>query len=129
MNTAELKELLAEFVSVSRAVEQKCREFCANESIPVSERWEIFCLAPNKETDSYSDFPDHLFNGEISYYDDFFLEKYQLFDVVVRLNEWTNDVKEGRKWPSFIQKLTPSILDLIKNYYMVKYLGSWKHNW
>lgn len=100
----------------------ECRAYCADESIPLADRWELFRVAPNKinkpwyETPAFMDSP----------YDELYLERYQTFDVVERLEDYQSEVDDGDTWGD---EWGQKELDEAKNHYMTRYIGSWKYDW
>lgn len=132
MNALELKESLKEFQSIATDLAKQCMEFCKDENRSVGERWEVFKDAPNKSFKPFQEIPDARMVGmdgdEFSPYDDWYLDRHQTFDVVERIEDWERDMN-GTWKNGWVQKLSPDILDKWKNYYMVRYIGSWKHDW
>lgn len=123
-----LKEKLEAIKVAAAELENECRVFCADETKSVAERWEVFKEAPNKIKKSYYELPPKSLLGfEIESYDDLYLERYQTFDVIEQLNFYQNQL--GKNSYSFTNKLDQEKLDLLKNYYMVRYIGSWKNDW
>lgn len=119
----KLLKQIADLAEIQKTLEPACREYCADESIPVDDRWQLFKVAPNKEDKSFYEIPDNDEVGleeEISPYDDWYLDRYQTFDVVSRLTDW----ESGQYNP-----YTKETVDKFKNYYMKKYIGSWMNDW
>lgn len=110
------------------SLEPDCKAFCADESIPVEDRWEVFQVAPNLEHDCIYDLPpfkDVGLQRELSPYDDLYIERHETFDVVDRLQDWEDEL--GEDMNNIIN--TKEQLDAWKNHYMKKYVGSWKYDW
>lgn len=116
---AKLLEQITLLAEISETLEPDCRAYCADESIPVADRWEVFQVAPNKRHKIWEDIPPKSEVGlTFSPYDDWYLERHETFDVVDRLNDWDDD----EKYPA-------DVIDKFKNYYMKSYTGSWIHDW
>lgn len=124
---------IGEYRLIASTIGQECKTFCTNESIPIADRWEVFCVAPEKGEGGWLDEPPQDIIGfECSPYDDLNLERRESFDVVSSLNDWAKDAQDkadGKKAYGFGSQLTPEIVDRLKNYYMVQYKGSWICDW
>ena len=117
----KLLKQIADLEEIKKTLEPNCRAFCADESIPVNDRWEVFQVAPNKDYQCWHDTPSESEVGlddEISPYDDWYLERHQTFHVVDRITGW----EEDERYPQ-------EVIDKFKNYYMKSYTGSWKYDW
>lgn len=127
---SNLLSKLNELSQLQSELEKECRAYCADESIPLKDRWRVFKLAPNKEHDGYDNIPFEKDLGidEIVPYDDFGMSRGSTFNVVQTIEAWEKDLKNGWK-ESFWGKLKPKQREMFKNYYVVKYLGSWNHDW
>jgi len=65
---------------------------------------------------------------KISPYDDWYLDRYGIFDVVERIEDWERDLRSEFK-TMWEEELTEEIIDKWKDYYMKRYIGSWKFDW
>lgn len=122
----ELLKQIAEYNKPRKSPEKACREYCADQSIPVSDRWEIFRVAPNKDESCIYELPNHKDIGltmDFSPYDDFYMERHETFDVIERIDEWQEETNDG------VGGYTTEQIDKFKNFYMVKYLGEWEYDW
>ena len=119
-----LKEI-AEYNKPRKSPEKACREYCADQSIPIADRWQVFRVAPDKEESCIYELPNAKDIGvrEFSPYDDFCMERHETFDVVERIDEWQEETDDD------LGKYTTEQIDMFKNFYMVKYLGEWKYDW
>lgn len=122
-----LLDQIGEYLLIGNTIAEKCKSFVANESIPVSERWEIFRVAPGKGHRHSDEYPHKLVDSP---YDDLDLQRHQTFDVVDELDGWQEALNDGEEWGFLFDKgYGQKELDEFKNYYMTRYLGSWKHDW
>lgn len=124
-----LQEELSVFGALAAELEKKCRAFCADETKSVAERWEVFKQAPNKVYDPVYDLPPHdLLGFEVVAYDDLGLDRNAVFDVVRQLDYFQKQLTGTYKC-DFVKQLDQEKIDLLKNYYMVRYIGSWENDW
>lgn len=134
MDKKKLLERVKESKALAESVAKDCAAYCADESISVAERWEVFSVAPEKEEGGWVDEPPESIIGfECTPYDDFYMERHSTFDVVGKLDEWAEETAKAAKGKKihdeFVERLTPEIVDKLKNYYMVQYKGSWIYDW
>lgn len=118
---SETIQSIAEFKDLQKKLKEDCKKICADETISIQDRWELFKNAPDKEHSSYDETPPSQLVGlekEITPYDDWYLERRETFNVVKRIEYW-----EANK------KYNSEVLDKFKNYYMVRYIGSWIYDW
>lgn len=96
---------------------EKIQEFVQNEEFSIEDRWNIFCLSKlGFEEDSvHSDSLNFIFGGEVSPYDDLYMERYQAktAEQIINIledkeidNKLINSVKE-----EFMQKFTWIIIN------------------
>lgn len=111
-----LTEEIKEFREKESALVKKCKEFCADESKPIALRWDFFKIAPGKKYEPYRKTPKGL---KINFFDDFGIERYQTVDVL----DWIELCEEGE------DTFTERQFDILKNYYMVNYIGSFVYDW
>jgi len=117
----KLLQQIKDLEEIKKTLEPNCRQFCADESIPVKDRWEVFEKATYKKHLCYGGPPnakDVGLDNEISPYDDWYLDRHQTFDVVERISGWEVD-----------GSYSPDVIDKFKNHYMLQYLGSWEYDW
>lgn len=111
-------------------------KFIKDENISLAQRWEIFRLAPSnwKETDScipHFEAERLLTNGEILWYDDFYIDRHQ----TVYCADWLTNIEQGLKPDSYgVDDLikngwTLGVIDAFKREILNKNLGSFKHDW
>ena len=95
-------------------------------SIPLADRWKVFFEAPT-DFKNHKSYIEHfaseklLPNAEISWYDDFYVEKNEtvdMFDMVVNMEE-----KEGEDGYS------PEVIAAFKEEILKKNLGSFDYDW
>ncbi len=130
MNKNKLLQQIAEFNEISAALEKECRKYCADETISVLDRWEVFQDAPNKDHDCCYDLPpDDLLGFEIVAYDDLYLERGATWNVVDSINDWQDDFDSVGIAEIGENEIGQLHIDLLKNYYMVQYKGSWINDW
>lgn len=126
----KLLDQIGELSLLSNALAEKCKAYCADESISVADRWEVFRVAPGKDEGGWVDEPpEDIIGFECVTYEHLYLERYATFDVVSSLDDWARDVASGNPAYSFSAKLTPAVVDQLKNYYMTQYKGSWINDW
>ena len=111
-----LIEELKEFKEKENALAQKCKKFCADESKSIAERWDFFKVAPSKKHECYVKTPRGL---EIDFYDDFGIERHKTVDVIDLIEERAAE----------LEIFTERQLNILKNYYMVNYIGSFVFDW
>ena len=100
--------------------------YIVDKSVPLEDRWKVFGAAPSdwKKHDSYIQHftvEKMLPGGEISWYDDFYVEKYQtvyMFDFLSDCREYSG----GEDW-------TDEIVDAFKEEVLLRNLGSFKFDW
>jgi hypothetical protein len=121
----KLLKQIGEYNKPRKSPEKACREYCADQTIPVSDRWEIFRVAPNKGESCVYELPNSKDIGvrEFSPYDDFGMDRHEVFDVVERIDDWQEETDDG------FGKYTTEQIDKFKNFYMCKYLGEWEYDW
>lgn len=126
-----MKSLLAKQIEdlkrLTATVKPQCEAYCADKSFPLADRWEIFCIAPDKECSPFQEIPSEDEVGlteEISPYDDWCLERHETFDVCDKINNWEESI--GASWGTGYNQVT---LDLFKEYYMATYTGSFVFDW
>lgn len=123
----KILDQIGEFNVISDEIARTCRAYCANELIPLEDRWEVFRVAPGKEADSWENFPPFI----DSTYDELNLEKYETFDAVERIDQWDEEFKRTGKLPYNFKSndWTEEHLIEFKNFYLTRYLGSCVNNW
>ncbi len=103
--------------------------YIQDKSIPMAERWEAFCEAPVdwKQQKSYVEHfhvENKLKNREISWYDDFYIEKNEtvvMGNIIERLEEELEDFSSNG-W-------TKEIIEEFKEEILSKNLGSFDWDW
>lgn len=117
----ELKKQIEDLQRLTATVKPQCEAYCKDKTIPLADRWEIFCIAPNKNEGGFQDIPyfkDVGLEDEISPYDDWCLQRHETFDVCDRIDEW----EEGSGY-------TQDTINLFKEHYMSTYTGSFVFDW
>ena len=130
-NKQELLKSLHELAQIKKDLAEFCKEYCKNEANSIADRWEVFKNAPCKNYSSCQEIPDAQEVGmkeKISPYDDWYLDRYGIFDVVERIEDWERDLRSEFK-TMWEEELTEEIIDKWKDYYMKRYIGSWKFDW
>lgn len=121
--------LLEEFEALKRSPNElhaRYVDYIADQNVPLDDRWAVFCAAPSdwKVHEGYIQHFDAeklAPGGEISWYDDFFIEKYQTVDMV----DWLSDIRycgNGEDW-------TDEAINAFKDEVMQLNLGSFKFDW
>lgn len=111
-----LIEEIKEFREKESALVKKCKEFCADESKPIALRWDFFKIAPGKKYKAYTRVPKGL---RINFFDDFGIERHETIDVINWIEERAAE----------LEIFTERQFDILKNYYMVNYIGSFVYDW
>jgi hypothetical protein len=117
MNIAALAHVKTEIELVNRAVANLQKTFCEvikDKTIPLNDRWDLWRGAPSdlKAHDScvvHFDIEDKV--GEISWYDDFYIERHEtvdMFDLIERIRE---DVKYGAMDYAYTKRITKKFVE------------------
>jgi len=98
-------------------------KFVTDESIPLAERWEVFKEAPGsfKNHQNYIvhfDSEKLMPGGEVSWYDDFYLEKYETMDMFSFVEDRLVD-----------EDVEAGIVDAWRQEILRMNLGSFKFDW
>ena len=79
-----MEDKINEFRRLENEIEEEVKAFVQDKSKSLEERWKIFCLAEMGERDNWiRDFKtlSEIMGGEVSYYDDFYIERHETFEV------------------------------------------------
>jgi hypothetical protein len=111
------------------AIKNRFIEYIQDKTIPMENRWEVFLEAPSdwKNHESYIqhfDVEKKLISREISWYDDFYIEKNEtvhMENVIERLEEDLEDF-EKHGW-------TKDLISELKEEILQTNLGSFNYDW
>lgn len=128
MNKESILTRIQELNYLISEVENQCREYCANQDIPIQDRWEVFKGAPNKkdgcfypcEIQEKDIFPKSCLRfreGEYSA-----IELAEIFERAKRVRE------KYPKMAPYSGDHTEELANKMKNYFMVNYIGHFGYN-
>lgn len=133
------EKILGSFERINKELAENIElycEFIEDKTIPLHERWELFCQAPNmfKDHETYL----HTFNiekkyGEISWLDHFYIDKYQTVNMINIIRDLQSQLNPKLKFKSrgFEQCpfKTQEAIDDFKEEILENNLGSFINDW
>jgi hypothetical protein len=93
-NKQDFIEDLKKFSINKKLLSTSVKEYVQDVSINLENRWEIFCKAGKLgliETEYYCFYPNGIDWNSVSLYDDFYIDKYQTYDVLDILERGIDD--------------------------------------
>lgn len=130
---------IIEFKKCPNELKDRAIQYIADVRIPLKERWNVFKEMPygwkNRENYIHHFDSEKLFpSGEISWYDDFYIEKYETVEMVFFVEERLTDKLLEMSDMDFddLESLPPEglkIVDSFREEILSKNLGSFEFNW
>jgi hypothetical protein len=120
---AELKAKIKEYNKQKEVLRTEIKRYVQDKSFPLEERWKLFIESELGTESSWTVHFSVLDGKDVSYYDDFYIEKYQ-----------TTTVKDlvdmiGDKEPEDNMFLTDGELNSLKEDILKQFIWSWKEDW
>lgn len=135
-----MQQMLADVYDATtevRQVTERLEYYIQDTTVPLDSRWEVFSTTP-----SYFKNNEHWMPGfegtvleDISWYDEFGVEKYRTLSSVEFVDEWLADRmkadEEDIKWYKDTGKVVPTEEDLvaIKEYILKNNIGTMTYDW
>lgn len=101
MNNTKIKELIQDFVKLTKQTEEQVKKYCQDVSFPLEERWGVFIMSPFGNRGGYLEHFDNL-DDDIIYGERDYDRNQQIY-IVDNINDGdydqflTNEQKNGLK--------------------------------
>lgn len=125
-NVEELRSGIELLTKGAEVLKEKFAAYVADKTVPLEDRWSLFETAPDalKEHSSwYADFKIN--NEEISWYDDYYLDRHQTMDTLDLVSQTEEMTLSDYTTP----KYSENVINDLKEQVLAKNLGSFVYDW
>ena len=112
--------LIRQFNKQKQELTEELRIYVKDKVIPLEDRWEAFKLSKLGNTDSWVmtfESLNVLYSGEVSWYDDFYIDKYQTVNMV--------DLVENLYESNFTEKQIDAVKGEVLNTFTLSFVNDW----
>lgn len=123
------------YLNLKQFMETGLKEYLQNESIPLDERWDVFVEASDAGLLAYlpwiwhPNFEKKLGLKEISWYDDFYVERYVDFDFTTMIERIEDEFKYNEEDEKVIVGITREMIPVIKEEMLSTGARGFNYDW
>ena len=115
-----MKDLLERLLNTLNSYKPNFVEYITNPNVHLDDRWETFLMAPYEFKEHLRSYPNLKLAGDtISWYDDFYVEKYQTVEAETLL-EWVLESENEH---------SKEVVDSFKEEILKQNMGSFVYDW
>ena len=126
-----MKEKVLKYLEAKKEIDSELEGWVKDKSTPLNERWDVFILMKSGSRSGWmEDFKTlNDLAGEVSWYDDFHLEKHETMDMERLVEHVAENIDETGEYALFDGKVTEKVVEDLQEEILEKFIWSFKFDW